>query len=497
MKFYITTPIYYVNASPHIGHCYTTIAADCLARYHKMTGKDVYFLTGTDEHGDKIALAAEKKGISVEQFTDEMSAMFKKMWEKLDISYSRFIRTTENQHIKTVQTVFKKLMDNNDIYLGTYSGYYCTPCEFFIPRIKIDENNPVCPDCGRPVKILQENSYFFRLSNYEKLLLEYLKKNPQVIQPQFRLEEVTNFISQGLNDLSITRHGTVWGIQSPTPEKYSVYVWFDALLNYLTAAGYDGKNVNHYWPPDVQLIGKDILRFHAIIWPAMLMALGLELPKMIFAHGWWTLGSEKISKSKGNIIDPLYIIERFGVDGFRYFLLREVPFGLDGEYSEEKFIKRFNSDLANDLGNLVNRTLNLVEKLFENTVPDVFVSSEMEHLMEEVLINVDNFISRINFSEALVEIWKLVTELNKILDIKKPWNSPIESARETLSQCMSGIYLISLLIYPFIPGTSRKIQAMLNIEFKENEITLTKKNISLISGRKVGKREILFKRIKT
>lgn len=496
MKFYITTPIYYVNASPHIGHCYTTIAADCLARYHRTKGKDVFFLTGTDEHGDKIASAAEKKGISIEHFTDEMSEMFKKMWEKLDISYTRFIRTTEKQHIETVQTVFRKLMDNNDIYIGKYSGYYCTPCEFFIPKTKIDENNPLCPDCGRSVKILQENSYFFRLSKYEKVLLEYFENNPGMVQPSFRLEEVRNFITQGLHDLSITRQSAIWGIQSPTPEKYPVYVWFDALVNYLTATDYNGNKVNHYWSPDVQLIGKDILRFHTIIWPAILLALGLELPKMVFAHGWWTVDSEKISKSKGNIIDPVYLTERFGVDGFRYFLLREVPFGLDGEYSEEKFIKRFNSDLANDLGNLVNRTLNLVEKLFNCVIPGAFISSEMEHLIDTIEVNVDNFMNKVSFSEALNEIWKFISELNKLLDSQKPWNSPIESARQTLSQCLSGIYLISLLIYPFIPGTSKKIWAMLNLEFKENELMFNTKNISLISGRKTGKREILFMRIK-
>lgn len=497
MKFYITTPIYYVNARPHIGHCYTTIAADCLSRYHKMTGKDIFFLTGTDEHGDKVALAAENKGISVEQFTNEMSEMFKKMWEKLNISYSRFIRTTEKQHQITVQTVFKKLMDNDDIYLGTYSGYYCTPCEFFIPKAKIDEKNPVCPDCGREVRILKENSYFFRLSKYEKMLLNHLEKNPEMIQPSFRLDEVRNFISQGLSDLSITRQSAVWGIESPTPEKYKVYVWFDALLNYLTAVDYTGDSVNRYWPPDVQLIGKDILRFHAIIWPAMLMALGIELPRKIFAHGWWTVGSEKISKSKGNIIDPVYLTDRFGVDGFRYFLLREVPFGLDGEYSEEKFIKRFNSDLANDLGNLVNRTLNLVEKRFESTIPADYLSTEMENLIDSVIANVDVFINRVSFSDALAEIWKLISELNKLLDSEKPWNSPIESARKTISQCITGIYLISFLVYPFIPATSRKIWKMFNLEPSEDEILLNKKSFAILHGRKTGKREILFMRIKT
>ncbi|MGC8804685.1 MAG: methionine--tRNA ligase [Candidatus Ratteibacteria bacterium] len=496
MKFYITTPIYYINARPHIGHCYTTIAADCLSRYHRMKGKDVLFLTGTDEHGEKIAQAAEKKGVTIEQFTDEMSDVFKKMWSKLNISYTRFIRTTEKEHENTVSEVFKKLMENGDIYHGEYSGYYCVPCECFIPKTKIDQTNPMCPDCNRPVRILTENSYFFRLSRYENALINYFEKNPDMIQPRFRLEEVKSFISQGLNDLSVTRQGSIWGIPSPTPEKYTIYVWFDALLNYLTGAGYKNGNTNEYWPPDVQLIGKDILRFHAIIWPALLLALGLKLPKTIFAHGWWTVDSEKISKSKGNIIDPIDLINRFGVDGFRYFLLREVPFGLDGEFSEEKFIKRFNSDLANDLGNLVNRTLNLVEKLFNGMIPTGYVSSELEQLVDSVLINVDKTMGDVRFSDALSEIWKIIGELNKLLDTEKPWNSPLTNAKNTLSQCIAGIHIISLFVYPFMPETTQKIWKILNLPHDENEIFLNKDGLKIPEGIKSSQREILFQRIK-
>jgi methionyl-tRNA synthetase len=497
MKFYVTTPIYYINDQPHIGHCYTTIAADCLSRYHRITGKDVFFLTGTDEHGEKIAQAAEKKGMTVQQFSDQMSEIFKKMWEKLGISYSRFIRTTEVQHQNTVRQVFKKLMENGDIYQGEYSGYYCIPCEFFIPKTKIDPSKPVCPDCGREVKILKEKSYFFRLSKYEKSLLSYLEKKPEMIQPPFRLEEVTNFISQGLTDLSITRQHTVWGIESPTEEKYSIYVWFDALLNYLTGVDYADGKPNKYWPPDVQLIGKDILRFHSIIWPAILMALGLELPEKIFAHGWWTVGSEKMSKSKGNVINPVELIDRFGVDGFRYFLLREVPFGLDGEYSEEKFIKRYNSDLANDLGNLVNRTINLVEKLFNGILPSGFISSDIETAIDSTIKNVDHYMTNVSFSEALTEIWKLVGEFNKLLDKEKPWTASIDSAKNTLSQCIAGISIISFLVYPFIPETSKKIWKILNIEESvANKIILNKDVMKIPEGTKAGKREILFTRIK-
>ncbi len=496
MKFYVTTPIYYINAEPHIGHCYTTIAADCLARYHRIKGRNVFFLTGTDEHGDKIAQAADRKGITVEQFTDSMSDVFKTIWKKLNISYNRFIRTTEKEHQETVQNVFRILMDRGDIYPGEYSGYYCVHCEFFIPKTKIEQNNPVCPDCKRPVKVLAEKSYFFRLSKYEKPLLEYFSKNPEMIQPVFRQDEVKNFISQGLTDLSITRQTALWGIESPTPERYSVYVWFDALLNYLTGIGFKNGIPGEYWPPDVQLIGKDILRFHTIIWPAMLMALKLPLPEKIFAHGWWTMGSEKMSKSRGNIINPIDLLNRYGTDGFRYFLLREVPFGLDGEYSEEKFIKRYNSELVNDLSNLVNRTINLVEKLFNSTFPDSGISTQMEQLIDDVLSAVDLCMLNISFTDALDNIWKIVNELNRLLDREKPWNSPIESARNTISQCISGIYIISMLVYPFIPETSRRIWNMLNIKYEDDKIFLNKDALRMVSGRKSGKREILFMRIK-
>ncbi|RKY32831.1 MAG: methionine--tRNA ligase [Candidatus Omnitrophota bacterium] len=497
MKFYITTPIYYVNARPHIGHTYTSVAADVLARFYRMLDYDVFFLTGTDEHGQKIATAAEERNISPQSLVDEMSEVYKKLWEKLEITYDRFIRTTEPKHVEVVRKIFLKLLESGNLYKGEYSGYYCIHCESYV--IPENETIPLCPDCKRPVKKFTEPTYFFKLSNYKEKLEKYYSENPDFIKPDFRKNEILNFVKKGLIDLSVTRKNVKWGIESPTPEKYSIYVWVDALLNYLSGVGYlyEPETFEKYWPPDVQLIGKDIMRFHHIIWPAILMALNLPLPKTIFAHGWWNINREKISKSKGNIVSPEDIIEDYGVEPLRFFLMREVPFGLDGEYTEEAFKKRYNSDLVNDLGNLVNRTLNLVEKRFNSEIPYGSPDEKLMDMLKAAFENYKEKMSKIAFSEAIEEIWNVLGYLNKFLDEKAPWS--IEDDKEAgrvLYNVLEGIRVIALLLSPFIPTTAKRIWDMLGIgkdPYIEKFSAIEKR---LVPGNKIGERVILFKRRK-
>lgn len=495
MKFYITTPLYYVNASPHIGHTYTTVAADCLARFYRMSGYDVFFLTGTDEHGQKIATAAEKEGITPEELADRTSEIYKETWEKLNISYTRFIRTTEKAHEEIVKKIFTKLYEKGDLYKGEYTGYYCIHCESYV--LPEDEKSPVCPDCKRPVEKISEPSYFFKLSSYSEKLLKLIEES-DFVKPDFRKKEVTNFIKEGLHDLSITRRNVKWGIPCPLEEKYTIYVWFDALLNYLSGVGYltDNEKFEKYWPPDVQLIGKDIMRFHHIVWPAIIMALDLPLPKKIFAHGWWIIGKEKISKSKGNVISPDTFIKEYGVDPFRFFIMREVPFGLDGEYSEETFKKRYNSDLVNDLGNLLNRTLNLIEKQFNGTVPDTDCENEIENLSKEVFKNYSEKMKEIAFSDAIEELWKLISFLNKYLDEKAPWRETTRDTDKILYSVIEGIKNASLMLSPFIPSTITRIFEMLGIKDKINENSFSSLGKKIPAGIKTGKREILYPRKK-
>ncbi len=495
MKFYITTPLYYVNAKPHIGHTYTTVAADCLARFYKMRGYDVFFLTGTDEHGEKIATAAEKQGLTPEELADKTSQVFKDTWEKLNISYTRFIRTTEKKHEEIVKKVFLKLYKKGDIYRGEYRGYYCIHCESYV--IPEDEKNPICPDCKRKVEKISEPSYFFRLSSYSEKLLKFIEES-EFVKPDFRKKEVVNFIKSGLQDLSITRKNVKWGITCPVDKNYTIYVWFDALLNYLTGIGYlyDNEMFEKYWPADVQLIGKDIIRFHHIIWPAIIMALELPLPKTIFAHGWWIVGKEKMSKSKGNVISPEKFISEYGVDPFRYFIMREVPFGLDGEYSEESFKKRYNSDLVNDLGNLLNRTLNLIEKKFSGIIPDTTCDDKITNLTEEVLENYKRKMEKISFSDAIEEVWKLISFLNKYLDEKAPWRETTENSDKILYSVIEGIKNSALMLSPFIPQTVEKIFFMLGINDKINNNDFSSIKERIPSKIKIGKREILYPRKK-
>lgn len=495
MKFYITTPLYYINAEPHIGHTYTTVAADTLARFYRMSGYEVFFLTGTDEHGQKIADAAKKQGTTPELLADKNSEVYKNLWKELDISYTRFIRTTEQVHTEVVQQIFSKLLEKGDLYKGEYSGCYCVHCESYL--VPEDENNPLCPDCSRPMNRISEPSYFFRISKYADKLQKYIETH-EFVKPDFRKNEVLNFIKTGLCDVSITRKNVDWGIPSPTPEKYTVYVWFDALLNYLSGVGYlhDEKQFAAYWPADVQFIGKDIIRFHDVIWPCILMALNLPLPETIFAHGWWVIGRDKISKSKGNTVSPQKLIGEYGLDAFRFFLLREVPFGLDGEYSDETFKKRYNSDLVNDLGNLVNRTVNLVETKLSGTVKPASPGNELAELIQSVHKNYEIKVRALAFSEALEEVWKIVSFLNKFLDEKAPWREGCPDVNGVLYNVVYGIRDASLLLAPFIPSTSLKIWNILGLEGNPCEQNFASLGKKLPEGLKTNKREILFPRKK-
>lgn len=471
-KFYITTPLYYVNASPHIGHSYTNIAADCLARYmRRIIGEEnVWFLTGTDEHGQKIQRAAEAGGWEPEEFVDTMVLTFKNLWKELNISYNDFIRTTEERHVTFVQRVLEILYQKGDIYPAKYEGWYCTPCETFWTQTQIQRE--VCPDCKRPVEKISETNYFFKLSKYQTWLIDFIKKSPNFIQPQIRRNEVLSFlVTNQLNDLCISRpkERLSWGISLPFSKGHVAYVWFDALINYISAVGkFDAKgNYNsQWWPADLHLIGKDILRQHAIYWPIMLYALNIEPPKTIFAHGWWLIGMNKMSKSRGNVISPLDMVADFGVDTYRYFLLRDVPFGLDGNFSEEALIKRFNSDLANDLGNLVYRTLTMIEKYFQGTIPQRQNLDEQGRQIDEKIKALPRKLASAmaipDFNSALEYLWVLINIANKYIEDKKPWNLAKENKKEELGGfirlLVDVIREVAEAIYPFMPQTAESIK---------------------------------------
>lgn len=472
--FYITTPIYYPSDKLHIGHSYCSVMADTMARYKRLRGFDVMFLTGTDEHGQKIQRKAEALGVTPKAYVDKIVSGIKDLWKTMDVSYDRFLRTTDPHHEEAVQRIFQLLYDKGDIYKGAYSGWYCTPCESFWTETQLAGGK--CPDCGRDVEKTTEEAYFFRLSKYQDALIRHLEEHPDFLQPVSRANEmIANFLRPGLDDLCVSRTTFDWGIRVPFDEKHVIYVWVDALSNYITAMGWPqnpADGFDRYWPADIQLVGKEIVRFHAIIWPAILMALGLPLPKKVLGHGWLLLQDGKMSNSRGNVVDPVVLCERYGVDAIRYFLLREVTFGQDGTFSNEALIGRINSDLANDLGNLVSRTIAMIDRYFAGRLPDARdaapIDDELASLCTALPAKVEGYLDNMQFSLALAEIWKVVGRSNKYIDETAPWIlARDEALRPRLAQVLfnlaESLRIVSILLQPFLPRTALRIRETLGI----------------------------------